>query len=100
MSITDRLSEIRQRIQDAALRAKRSPTEIRLLAVTKTVAADIVEEAIRAGVTDIGENRVQEAEKKFSLLTQKAHRHLIGYLQANKARQAIELFDYIHSVHS
>jgi PLP dependent protein len=99
MSIEENLSQIRERIAAAARRAGRSPEQVRLVAVTKTVSADQVEEAIRAGVTDIGENRVQEAEKKLGRFAG-VRAHLIGHLQTNKARRAVELFDFIHSVDS
>ena len=69
--------------------------------VSKTHPAEIIREAIAAGVTDLGENRVQEAEAKIPEVGRKAARwHLIGHLQSNKARRAVELFDVIHSLDS
>ncbi len=100
MSIPDNLTNINQQIEAAAVAAGRDPASVRLVAVTKTMSAVYVNEAIAAGVTDIGENRVQEAADKFPLLRGNVRRHLIGHLQSNKARTAIELFDYIHTVDS
>lgn len=74
--------------------------EIILVAVTKNHGVDEMREAIDAGATDIGENRVQEAAEKFQTLNRQATRHLIGHLQTNKAKAAVKLFDLIQSVDS
>jgi pyridoxal phosphate enzyme (YggS family) len=100
-----RLEAINQRIEAACNRAGRQVSEITLVAVSKTVPAERVREAIEAGVRTLGENRVQEAAEKISELATisadyKVEWHLIGRLQSNKARRAIELFDSIHSVDS
>jgi pyridoxal phosphate enzyme (YggS family) len=96
-----RLQEVRARIDAAALESNRRPEEIALVAVSKTHPAEIIREAIAAGVTDLGENRVQEAESKIPEVGRLAARwHLIGHLQSNKARRAVELFDVIHSLDS
>ena len=96
-----RLQEVRARIDAAALESNRRPEEITLVAVSKTHPAEIIREAIAAGVTDLGENRVQEAESKIPEVGRHAARwHLIGHLQSNKARRAVELFDVIHSLDS
>jgi pyridoxal phosphate enzyme (YggS family) len=96
-----RLQEVRARIGAAALKSKRRPEEITLVVVSKTHPAEIIREAIAAGVTDLGENRVQEAESKIPEVGRHAARwHLIGHLQSNKARRAVELFDVIHSLDS
>jgi pyridoxal phosphate enzyme (YggS family) len=96
-----RLQEVRARIDAAALKGNRAPDEITLVAVSKTHPAEIIREAIAAGVTDLGENRVQEAESKIPEVGRHAARwHLIGHLQSNKARRAVELFDVIHSLDS
>lgn len=72
-----------------------------MIAISKTHPASIVREAIELGVTDIGENRVQEAEPKINEVGRTAARwHLVGHLQANKARRAVQLFDVIHSLDS
>ena len=86
---------------DAAIRANRSPEDVTLVAVSKTHQAEIIREAIAAGVTDLGENRVQEADPKIAEVGRRSARwHMIGHLQSNKARRAVELFDVIHSVDS
>ena len=96
-----RLEQIRQRIRQAAESCGRDADSVRLVAVSKTVAADIVKEAIEAGVTTLGENYVQEARDKFKALAQYAVSwHFIGHLQSNKAKYAVRLFDLIHSVDS
>jgi len=96
-----RLEQVRARIAAAANRAGRASEEITLVAVTKTHPAAVVREAIAAGAGDFGENKVQEAEKKIPQVGRKAARwHLIGHLQSNKARKAVELFDVIHSLDS
>jgi pyridoxal phosphate enzyme (YggS family) len=86
-------------IAEACARAGRNPEAVTLLAVSKTVPADRLRAATEAGLTLLGENRVQEAEAKATLLPE-ARWHLIGPLQSNKARKAVELFDVIESVDS
>jgi pyridoxal phosphate enzyme (YggS family) len=97
-----RLAEIRERIARAARASGRDPADVKLLAVSKTQPADAVCEAVRAGLVAFGENRVQEAEPKIpavrALSSAKLEWHLIGPLQRNKARRAVELFDVIQSV--
>jgi PLP dependent protein len=100
-SLATRIGEIRRAIATAAARAHRLAGDVTLVAVSKTHPADRVREAIAAGQIDFGENRVQEAEAKIPDLGRDAVRwHLIGHLQSNKARRAVELFDWIHSVDS
>jgi len=87
------------------MRAGRCPSEIRLIAVSKTVGADLVLKAIDNGQREFGENRVQEAQEKITHLGPspsgaKVIWHMIGHLQKNKAGTAVELFDLIHSVDS
>ncbi len=96
-----RIYEVRRRIAAALLRSGRAPESVTLVAVSKTHPAAAVREAIAFGLTDFGENRVQEAEEKITALGRSAARwHLIGHLQANKARRAVNLFDLIHSLDS
>ena len=83
---------------DAARRAGRDPAEIRLVAVTKTVSPERLQEAVAAGQSLFGENYVQEAKTKIASLGPGLTWHFIGHLQSNKARVAVELFDLIHSV--
>jgi PLP dependent protein len=95
------LDSIRQRMDAACERAGRSKSGVKLIAVSKTVNAAYVRIAINAGVTILGENRVQEAEPKMSELSdlrEQVEWHLIGHLQSNKARKAVTLFDAVQSV--
>ena len=99
--LPSRLARVRERIAAAATRVNRGPEEINLVAVSKTHPAQIVCAAIQAGIAELGENRVQETETKIGEVGREAARwHLIGHLQSNKVRRAIELFDIIHSVDS
>lgn len=99
--ISKNLEIVSAEIEKARLKRKIAVDEpITLVAVTKNHGADLMLEAVHAGVTDIGENRVQEATEKFQALDKKVTRHLIGHLQTNKAKQAVKLFDLIHSVDS
>jgi len=94
-----RLESVKGRINKAALKCNRAPESIHLVAVSKTVPANRVKEAIQAGVTTLGENYVQEARNKFDALgIYPASWHFIGHLQSNKAKYAVRLFDLIHSV--
>ena len=100
-----RLDAINRRIAAACGRAGRQVSEITLVAASKTVSAPRIREAIEAGVRTIGENRVQEAAAKIAELgaisaEYKVQWHLIGRLQSNKARRAVELFDAVQSVES
>ena len=92
-----RLARVNNLIAAAAQKAGRAPEGIELVAVTKTQPVEIIQEALRAGVTRFGENKVQEARAKIDQLGRGVW-HLIGHLQANKARDAVRLFDSIDSV--
>lgn len=101
MEIKDRLEQVKARIAKAAAACGRDPGRITLVAVSKTVSADRVAAAVRAGVTDLGENYIQEAREKIQAVAGKAVTwHFIGHLQSNKAKYAVRLFDLIHSVDS
>ena len=100
MAIVDNVAEVRRRIAEACQRAGRDPGDVTLIAVTKVFPADYVEQAIAAGITDVGENRVQEARDKKPLVQGGARWHLIGHLQSNKAKDAVRLFDVIQTVDS
>lgn len=100
MSIREGVAGVHARIAAACARAGRGVDEVTLIAVTKVFPAGYVEEAIAAGVTDIGENRVQEAREKKPEVTGSARWHLIGHLQSNKAKDAVRLFDMIQTVDS
>ena len=100
-NLIERLEEVRARLAAAAARSNRSVDEITLVAVSKTHPVEAVREAIAAGLDNFGENRVQEAESKIPAVGRTAARwHLIGHLQSNKARRAVELFDCVHSLDS
>ena len=100
-ALSERLENVRQRITTAAHRSGRRPEKILLVAVSKTHPVEVIRAAIGTGVTDLGENRVQEAETKIGEAGRMAARwHLIGHLQSNKARRAAQLFDVIHSLDS
>jgi pyridoxal phosphate enzyme (YggS family) len=92
------LAAVQERIADAARRAGRREDAVLLVAVSKTVDAERVRDAIAAGVPALGENRVQEAREKISVLGRPRPWHLIGHLQTNKVRDALDCFDLIHSV--
>ena len=92
------VERVRERIARAAARAGRRPDDVLLVAVSKTVEAERVRAAVAAGITALGENRVQEARAKVAEIGRAAAWHLIGHLQTNKARDAVELFDVIHSL--
>jgi PLP dependent protein len=100
-SAAGRLEEVRGRIARAAGLARRSPDDVTLIAVSKTHPPDAIVPLIEAGQRAFGENRVQEAQAKWSELRQRfsgIELHLIGQLQSNKAEDAVKLFDAIHSV--
>ncbi len=102
-SLRDRLEAVRGRIARAAQRSGRFPSDVLLVAVSKTVPAEVMIEAARIGQTDFGENRVQEFRNKRPELDAagiRARYHLVGHLQSNKARAAARLFDIIQSVDS
>jgi pyridoxal phosphate enzyme (YggS family) len=98
--IEDNIKDIRSRIEKAAKKTDRGAEEIKLVAVSKTVEPEKINQAIRCGIDIIGENRIQEAEAKFKEITEKVEKHLVGHLQTNKAKKALELFDFIQSVDS
>ena len=100
MSLPARFDEVRGRIGRAEERAGRPSGSVRLVAVTKTVAVPEMRAALGLGQTRFGENRVQEAEDKAAVLTGGIEWHLVGHLQANKARRAALLFDWIHGIDS
>jgi len=95
--LSDRLAAVRHRVDAAASDRGRDPSSITLISVGKTFPAEVVNEAVTAGATDLGENRVQEAVAKKPGVAE-ARWHLIGPLQRNKARAALEVFDIVHTV--
>src|SRR5215216_4504224 len=99
--IRERLARVREQIARAAERANRKAEDITLITVSKTFDPSTVQRAVDQGALDLGENRVQEASGKVRLVKSENLRwHLIGHLQSNKARQAVSMFDFIHTVDS
>lgn len=98
--IPEAVARVRARIAAAAVRAGRQPEAITLVAVTKGVALSRIREAVAAGLTDVGESRVQEAAPKVAALREAVRWHLVGHLQRNKAPLAAGLFNVIHSLDS
>ena len=102
MSVKENLKLVLEEIESAKCRREIfSEEDVTLVAVTKNHGVDLMREVIDAGVKDIGENRVQEVAEKLKVLEREGvTKHLIGHLQTNKAKQAVRLFDVIHSVDS
>lgn len=105
LSFLENISNIYKRMSHAAMRAGRNPEDIKLIAVTKTVSIEGVKQAVDAGLRIFGESKVQEAQKKishfkFQISNSMLEWHMLGHLQKNKAKAAVELFDFIHSVDS
>ena len=99
-SISENLKRVRERIARAAERAGRQARDVTLVAVSKTVPAKAIGEAVEAGVRVLGENRVQEAETKVDSVNHAVEWHLVGHLQRNKVKSALRMFEMIHSVDS
>jgi PLP dependent protein len=100
VSIAENLERVREQIAQAAAKTGRDVKDIELVAITKTHSANKVREAIEAGHTLFGESRVQEARAKIPELRSNIRWHFVGHLQKNKVRQALPLFEMIHSVDS
>jgi pyridoxal phosphate enzyme (YggS family) len=100
MDIAENLKLINERIQAAGERSGRNPAEVKLVAVSKNKPVEMINEAIEAGITRFGENRVQEAMVKIPQIKATVEWHLVGTLQTNKVKKAIELFSIIQSVGS
>jgi pyridoxal phosphate enzyme (YggS family) len=100
-TLAERLRRVNDKIRNAAENAGRDPSQIKLVAVSKTHPAEVLLEAIEAGANILGENKVQEAVDKIAEIgREKAEWHLIGHLQKNKARKAVQNFDMIHTLDS
>jgi len=99
--LKNRIEQVKKRIKDTAEACKRPMASIRLLAVSKTMPAEVVQDSIEAGISNLGENYIQEAREKINALAAyPVTWHFIGHLQSNKAKYAVRLFDLIHSVDS
>jgi pyridoxal phosphate enzyme (YggS family) len=99
-TVKENLLRVMEKIEEVARKIGRDPNEIKLVAVSKTVEAARIMEAIEVGVSILGENYVQEAQKKIEEIGRPVSWHFIGHLQTNKAKYAIRLFDMIHSLDS
>ncbi len=100
MNIKDNIEFVRLRMEKAADRVGRKPEDVKLIAVSKTYPVSDIEKALQCGITDIGENKVQEMCMKKPLLPPEVNIHLIGHLQTNKVKQAVRVACMIHSVDS
>mgnify|MGYP001443791936 FL=1 len=102
--IKENIEVIRKRIEKAAIKAGRNPSDIKLIAVTKNVEPQNIIEAIEAGVVDFGENRVQELLNKANIIEEKSDKnikwHMIGHLQTNKVKYIVDKITMIHSLDS
>lgn len=98
--LKNNLDDIQGKILSACKKSGRNPEEIKLIAVTKTIDTEIINESILKGVTAIGENKVQEITRKFDHIETSVEWHLIGHLQSNKVKYIIDKVDLIHSVDS
>ncbi|MEM4257223.1 MAG: YggS family pyridoxal phosphate-dependent enzyme [Candidatus Diapherotrites archaeon] len=101
MSIKQNIEKLNKEIEETCKKVRRNPKEITIVAVTKGQNIAKIKEAIEAGITDIGENKIQELEEKYpELKNTNTEIHFIGHLQTNKVKKAVEMADYIHSVDS
>lgn len=98
MDVADNYARVLERIERAARRVGRAPSEVRVVAVSKTVPADVILLAVDAGVTDLGENRAQELKQKAAVIGDRAVWHFVGPLQTNKVRHVVGVARLIHSV--
>jgi len=98
MTIIDNYNKIKDAINETALKCGRIPDEIKIISVSKTFDALIIQEAIDSGIRIFGENKIQEAKEKFPMLKGDFELHMIGHLQSNKIRDALSLFEVIHSI--
>lgn len=98
--IAKNLAVVKKRINEACKKTGRNPDEIKLVAVSKEVDEASVEKGIEAGISDFGENRVQELQRKYGIVKNKANWHFVGHLQKNKVKYIIGLVELIHSVES
>ena len=94
------LENVRERVKQAAIRSGRTEKDIKIVAVTKTVNTDVIQKALEYGVTDIGENKVQEILEKQDIIKAECNWHLIGHLQRNKVKYIIDKVAMIHSLDS
>lgn len=96
--IKENLSRVQENIQNALIRSGRSKDDVTLIAVTKTVEAEAINEAISLGISNIGENKVQEINRKYDNIDENVNWHMIGHLQSNKVKYIIDKVNLIHSL--
>ena len=99
-SIYDNISRLQEKVAKATNRVGREPNSVQIVAISKTKPIDAIHKVLNAGIFDIGENRVQEAKVKYNSINRPATWHMVGHLQTNKIKQAIQFFDIIQSVDS
>jgi pyridoxal phosphate enzyme (YggS family) len=100
INVAGNCARVREQVAEAARRCGRDPQTVRIMAAAKTKPVELIEQAIGAGITDVGENYVQEAADKIARIGAPVAWHMIGHLQRNKAGRAVELFDVIQTVDS
>lgn len=100
MSIETNLNKIKSEIEKACSKCGRSPNDVKIVAVTKTRTAEEINEVIALGINNLGENRVQEFNEKYAMVSSKAVWHIIGHLQTNKVKYIADKVSMIHSVDS
>lgn len=98
MSLLDNYNKIQDTILETALKCGRNPDHIKIISVSKTFNVQLIQEAINSGIRIFGENKIQEADEKIPQLTGDFQFHMIGHLQSNKVRDAVNLFEVIHSI--
>lgn len=98
MNVQENLDEIKKQIEEACKKVSRDPSEITIIGVTKYVSIERAKEAVEAGVTDLGENRLEGFIEKYESITSSATWHFIGSLQSRKVKDIIPYTDYIHSL--
>ncbi|WP_460049099.1 YggS family pyridoxal phosphate-dependent enzyme [Thermoanaerobacter brockii] len=99
-TICENIRKIKENIKEHALKVNRNPEEILIVAATKTFGVETIKEAIACGITDIGENKVQELNEKYPYLKNEVEFHFIGHLQTNKVKYIIDKVKLIHSLDS
>lgn len=98
--LTENLNKIEEKIQNSCKKVGRNRSEVCLIAVSKTQPIDVIQNAIKAGLINLGENKAQELNAKYPQISEKVNWHFVGHLQTNKVKYVIESSDYIHSVDS
>ncbi len=100
MSIRQNYEKLQEQIRQVCENVGRNPASVQVIAVSKTVPAERILEALACGIKIIGENRVQEAKQKFAVVSTRAEWHMVGHLQTNKVKDALKIFSLIHSLDS